>query len=77
MSHLKREHVPDFNKTTFSQLKDAADAVLARAKSTSLAEHFSVELKLTFDTLNDWFSSISKPKFLEVDKKETKKKTSL
>ena len=67
MSHFKREHVPYFNKTTFSQLKDAADAVMAREKSTSLAELFSVELKFTVDTLNDWFSSILKPKFLKVD----------
>ena len=67
MSHFKREHVPYFNKTTFSQLKDAVDAVMAREKSTSLAELFSVELKFTVDTLNDWFSSILKPKFLKVD----------
>ena len=66
MSHFKREHVLHFNKTTFSQLKDAADAVLAREKSTSLAELFSVEIKFTVDTLNNWFSSILKPKFLEV-----------
>ena len=67
MSHFKREHVLYFNKTTFSQLKDAVDAVMAREKSTSLAELFSVELKFTVDTLNDWFSSILKPKFLKVD----------
>ena len=66
MSHFKREHVLHFNKTTFSQLKDAADAVLAREKSTLLAELFSVEIKFTVDTLNNWFSSILKPKFLEV-----------
>ena len=48
-------------------MKDAASAVLAREKSTSLAELFSVELKFTIDTLNDWFSRIIKPKFLELD----------
>ena len=37
----------------FFQLKDAASAVLAREKSTSFAELFSVELKFTIDTLND------------------------
>ena len=36
--HLKKKHVPFFNKTTFCQLKDSASAVLAREKSTSLAE---------------------------------------
>ena len=29
MSHFKKEHEPFFDKTTFCQLKDAADAVLA------------------------------------------------
>ena len=53
LSHFKQEHVPFFNKTTFYQLKDAASAVLAREKATSLAELFSIELKFTVDTLND------------------------
>ena len=39
--------------------------MLAREKSTSLAELFSIELKFTVDTLNDWFSNTIKPKFLE------------
>ena len=57
LGHFKQEHVPFFfNKTTFYQLKDAAFAVLAREKATFLAESFSVELKFTVDTLNDWFS---------------------
>ena len=46
-------------------MKDAASAVLAHEKSTSLAELFSVELKFTINTLNDWFSRIIKPKFLK------------
>ena len=62
LSHFKGEHIPFFNKTTFYQLKDAASAVLAREKSSSLAELFSVELKFTIGTLNDWFSRIIKPK---------------
>ena len=66
LSHFKREHQPFFNKNTFGQLKDAAGAVLAREKRTSLAEMFSVEFKFTTDTLNDWFSNIIKPKFLEL-----------
>ena len=48
-------------------MKDAASAVLVREKSTSLAELFSVELKYTVDTLNEWFSKIIKPKFFELD----------
>ena len=35
-----------FDRTTFYQLKDAATAVLARKKSTSLAEIFSVRIKI-------------------------------
>ena len=67
ISHFKQEHVLFFNKTTFYQLKDAASAVLAQEKATSLAELFSVELKFTVDTLNEWFSIIIKPKFFEID----------
>ena len=76
LSHFKHEHIPFFNKITFSRLEDAAVAVLVREKSTALAQLFSVELKFTVDTLNDWFSSILKPKFLEVDtiKKQSYKK---
>ena len=51
----------------FYHLKDAASAVLAREKSTSLTELFSVELKFTIDTLNDWFSNTIKSKFLNVN----------
>ena len=67
LSHFKKEHKLFFNRKAFYQLKDAADAVLAREKATSLAELFSVELKFTVDTLNEWFSTNIKPKFLEVD----------
>ena len=67
LSHFRQEHILLFNKTTFYQLKDAASAVLACEKSTSLAELFSVELKFTVDTLNEWFSRIIKPKFFELD----------
>ena len=67
LSHFRQEHIPFFNKTTFYQLKDASFAVLVREKSTSLAELFSVELKFTVNTLNDWFSRIIKPKFFELD----------
>ena len=73
LSHFKNEHAAFFNKTTFYQLKDAASAVLAREKSTSLAELFSVELKFTVDTLKDWFSRIIKPKFFEIDSAEKQK----
>ena len=37
-----------------------------REKATSLTELFSVELKFTIDTLNNWFSNRIKPKFLEL-----------
>ena len=53
--------------TTFYQLKDAASAVLACEKSMSLAKLFSVELKFTVDTLNDWFSRIIKSENFEHD----------
>ena len=68
LSHFKQQHIPFFNKTTFYQLKDAASAVLACEKFTSLAELFSVKLKFTInDTLKDWFSRIIKLKLLELD----------
>ena len=52
---------------TFHQLKDAATAVLAREKFTSLSELFSVELKFTIDTLTNWFKQLIISKFLELD----------
>ena len=67
LSHFKREYIPFFDKVTFYQLKGATSAVLAREKSTSLAEVFSVELKFIVDTSNDWFSRIIKSKFFELD----------
>lgn len=60
-SHFKQEYVAFFDRKTFHQLKDAVSAVLAREKSTSLAEIFSVELKCTIDTLDNWFSNTIKP----------------
>ena len=59
MSHLEKKNIPFFNEATFFQLKDAASVVSAREKSTSLAELFSVELKFTVETLNDWFTKPS------------------
>ena len=56
---------------TYSQLKDATTAILARGKSTSLSELFSIELKFTIDMLNKWFSKLIKQKFLELT--DTKK----
>ena len=67
LNHFRHEHIPYFDKITFSQLKDAATTVLASEKSTLLSELFSVELKFTIDTLNDWFSNTIKPKFLELN----------
>ena len=67
LRHFKKEHEPYFDQTTFHHIEDAADAVLARHQSTSLAELFSVELKFFVDTLNACFNSLIKPKFLELD----------
>ena len=53
--------------TTFYRLKDATSAALARERSTSLAELFSVELKFTIDTLKAQFRKIIKPKFFEIN----------
>ena len=70
LSHFKNEHAAFFDKTTFYQLKDAASAVLAQEKSTSLGELFSVELKFTIDTLKVWFGKIIKPKFFKIPRKK-------
>ena len=67
LSHFKKEQEPYFDRTTFHQLKDAADVVLARHKSTSLADLFFIELKLTVNTMNARFNSTIKPEFLELD----------
>ena len=67
LSHFRREYKPFFDKITFQQLQDATTAVLVREKSTSLAELFSVEIKFTIDALNNWFSAMIKPKFLELN----------
>lgn len=67
LSHFKKRTQTLFLSKTFHQLKDVADAVFARHKSISLAELFSVKLKFTINTLNARFSSIIKPKFLELD----------
>ena len=67
LGHFTQEHVEFFDRTTFHQLKDAAALVLACEISTSLAERFSVELKFTVHTLNNWFSNKIKPKFIELD----------
>ena len=61
LNYFRQEHVEFFDRTFF-QLKDAASAVLAHEKSTSLAELFSIELKFTIDTLNAWFSNTIKSK---------------
>ena len=67
LSHFKNEHAAFYDKTTFYQLEDAASALIAREKLTSLTELFSVELKFTIDTLKACFEKIIKPKFFEID----------
>ena len=48
-------------------MKDAATSVLAREKSISLSELFSVKLKFTINMLNKWFKSVFKSIFLELN----------
>ena len=67
LDDFRNEHIPFFDRVTFQQLKDTAASVLAREKSTSLSELFSVELNFTTDTLNKWFKSVFKSKFLELN----------
>ena len=67
LNRFKHKHVAFFDRTTFYQLQDSSSAVLAHEETTSLAELFSVELKFTIDTLNDWFSNIINPAFLEIN----------
>ena len=45
----------NFNLKTLKQLQDAALAVENKKENTSLAEMFSIELKLTTDCLKFWF----------------------
>ena len=66
LRHFRHEQVPYFDKITFYRLKDAATAILAREKSTSLAELFPVELKFIIDILNNLFRNTIKTKFLEL-----------
>ena len=66
LRHFRHEHVPYFDKITFYQLKDAATAILAPKKSTSLAELFPVELKFIIDILSNLFRNTIKTKFLEL-----------
>ena len=45
----------NFNSKTLFQLKNVALAVEDRKENTSLAEMFSIELKITVDCLKFWF----------------------
>ena len=67
LNHFWQEHILCLNRVTFNQLKDAATSVLAREKSTSLSELFSVEVKFTTNNLNKWFKHTIKSKFLELN----------
>ena len=81
LNHFRQEHFPYFDRVTFNQLKDAATSVLAREKSTSLSQLFSVELKFTVDILNKWFKHAIQSKSLELNdilkNKHLEKKTPL
>ena len=65
LGHFKREHAVFFDTVTYQQLKDAAQNVFNREKSTSL--WISVELKFTIDTLKNWLNQTIKPKYYELD----------
>ena len=67
LNHFQQEHIPYFDRVTFNQLKDAATSVLAREKSTSLSELFSVELKFTADIFKKWFKHTIKSELLELN----------
>lgn len=67
LSHFRPKPIPFFDRITFNQWKDARTAVLASKKSTSLTELFSVELKFTINSLNNWFRNTIKIKSLELD----------
>ena len=58
LNHFRQEHIPYFDRITFFSAKRCP----CREKSTSLAELFSIELKFTIDTLNNWFSNTIKLK---------------
>lgn len=66
MRHFKNEHRPFFDKITYKQLMDAAEGVLCREKTTSLAAMFIIELKFTVDTLKLWFDKTIKQMFVEL-----------
>ena len=63
LRHFNQEHVAFFDRLTSFELKVTTTAVLVVEKATSLTELFSVELKFTIDTLNNWFSYRIKPKY--------------
>ena len=67
LNHFGQEHISFFDKVMSHQLKDAATAAIIRETSTSLSEFFSIELKLTIDTLKSWFKNTTKSKFLELN----------
>ena len=65
--HFQKEYISYFDGVTCQQLKDTATSLLVHEKSASLSELFSVELKFTIDTLNKWFKSGFKSKFLALN----------
>ena len=66
MRHFKNKHQSFFDKITYKQLMDAAEGVLSREKTTSLAEMFNIELKFTVNTLKLWFDKTIKQRFVEL-----------
>ena len=67
MRHFKNEHRAFFDKITYKQLMDAAEGVLCREKTTSLAAMFNIELKFTVNTLKLWFDKTIKQMFVELE----------
>ena len=60
----------NFNLKTLKQLQDAALAVENKKEDTSLAEMFSIELKLTTDCLKFWFDRSLKKNELDEDERD-------
>ena len=66
LDHFSKDHIQFFDPITIKQMRKTALCILAREKTTSLSEFFSVELKFTIDTLTKWFNATFKSKFLEL-----------
>ena len=67
LDHFSQEHIPFFDQVTTAQMKDAATKVFNIEKTTVLSELFTIELKFAIETLVNWFNSIIKQKFIQLN----------